>query len=79
MAAAVEVHEGVPVALSFAGSKFSVTSASGPWRGSGDWWETEHTWQRDEWDLEVETNDGRALYRVVQKAGGGWMVEGAYD
>jgi nucleotidyltransferase/DNA polymerase involved in DNA repair len=76
---AVEVREGVPVALCFGGAKFRVTAASGPWRGSGDWWEGERAWQRDEWDVEVETSDGRALYRVVRDGGGKWFVEGSYD
>jgi hypothetical protein len=30
-----------------------VVAASGPWRGSGDWWQ-EDAWQQDEWDLEIE-------------------------
>jgi protein ImuB len=46
----------------------------GPWRASGQWWET-GAWERDEWD--VLTRDGKVL-RLVRTPEG-WRVEGILD
>jgi protein ImuB len=52
---------------------------AGPWRSSGDWWET-NPWSRDEWDIALQTATGIALYRLVHDLlGGRWFVEGTYD
>jgi protein ImuB len=60
-----------------------VVMAKGPWRTSGEWWreierEGENSaWNRDEWDIALESG---ALYRLFQEASGGrWFIEGNYD
>jgi protein ImuB len=55
--ARVEVRKGCPARLSFHGVRGRVVAASGPWRGSGDWWR-EDAWQSDEWDLEIQIESG---------------------
>jgi protein ImuB len=89
--ARVVVQAGRPVRITtdrrgFVGG--TVTSLTGPWRTSGDWWkqpaETGKTnalrqsaWDRDEWD--VALTDG-ARYRVFQdRATNGWFIDGIFD
>ena len=52
---------------------------AGPWKLSGDWWEREKRWTRQEWDIQLE--DG-SLYRIAccgetpeEKE---WFLEGVY-
>jgi protein ImuB len=53
-----------------------VEAAAGPWRSSGDWWNTQ-AWSRDEWDIAV--TDG-VLYRIFQDLDTSmWYVDGCYD
>jgi protein ImuB len=47
----------------------------GPWYGSGDWWQTDRRWEREDWDVELE-NGG--LYRLFRTPGG-WFLDGEYD
>jgi protein ImuB len=49
----VELRNEQPVSVYLQGMRGEVVAASGPWRGSGDWWQ-EDAWQQDEWDLEIE-------------------------
>jgi protein ImuB len=49
----VELRNEQPVRLYLQGMRGEVVTASGPWRGSGDWWQ-EDSWHQDEWDLEIE-------------------------
>jgi len=91
----VELHEAQPSRVFFRGAKGEVTTASGPWRGSGDWWE-EDAWDQDEWDLAIDfdainrerelrerRNDpfpARGVYRVFFDAlKKGWFMRGFYD
>jgi protein ImuB len=60
-----------------------VVMAKGPWRTSGEWWRDgeregeDGAWNRDEWDIALESG---ALYRLFQEAPGGrWFIEGSYD
>jgi protein ImuB len=53
-----------------------VVMAKGPWRSSGEWWRGD-AWNRDEWDIGLESG---ALYRLFQEVESGrWFVEGSYD
>src|SRR5262249_14112543 len=45
-----------------------IVRASGPWRGSGDWWRKD-VWARDEWDVAVfdpKSNEGEVLCRIYR-------------
>jgi protein ImuB len=56
LAANVEVNgenERRPLRVSFSGMRGDVVAASGPWRGSGEWWQ-EYGWDHDEWDLAID-------------------------
>jgi protein ImuB len=85
----VESREGCPSRVGFRGARGNVIAASGPWRTSGDWWET-HGWREDEWDVEIHfdssghkknsrgAQDG--LYRIYYDwMRRGWFVRGRYD
>ncbi len=90
--AKVELRESCPAYIIFRGMRGNITTASGPWRTSGDWWR-EDAWQQDEWDVNVRldfsgmrnkqslyanTRDG--LYRIYYDAlRQGWFVRGRYD
>jgi protein ImuB len=53
-----------------------VVMAKGPWRTSGEWWR-EDAWNRDEWDIALESGE---LYRMCREVDSGrWFVEGSYD
>jgi protein ImuB len=49
----VEMRDEQPVRIYLRGMRGEVVAASGPWRGTGDWWQ-EDAWHQDEWDLEIE-------------------------
>jgi len=53
----------------------AVRAQSGPWRGSGDWWDASRRWAREEWDVELESGGVYRLLLVPE----GWFVEGEYD
>jgi protein ImuB len=55
------------------GVRGKVMCAAGPWRTSGDWW-TESSWNRDEYDV---TLDSGGVYRLYKDRS--WHVEGSYD
>jgi len=73
----------VPTAIIFNGVKAFVVQASGPWRGSGAWWDHAGQWQREEWDVHlrfINCNDGFGLYRIFRDLQSEqWFVEGMYD
>jgi protein ImuB len=90
--AKVDLRESCPAYISFRGMRGNITTASGPWRTSGDWWR-EDAWQQDEWDVNVRLDFSVAqnkrsfyasacdgLYRIYYDAlRQGWFVRGRYD
>ena len=56
----------------FAGN---IATIRGPWRSSGDWWQTDLAWARLEWDIAL-TEGG--LYRLIQIEEA-FYIEGEYD
>jgi len=90
--AKVELRESCHVHIMFRGMRGNITTASGPWRTSGDWWR-EDAWQQDEWDVNVRLDFSPAqnkrnlyasardgLYRIYYDAlRQSWFVRGRYD
>ena len=88
--ARVVVNEGKPVRVQIDRQGFSsgaIVQAAGPWRTSGNWWETpaprtfpdrsSEAWDRDEWD--VAMTDGTVYRLVVERGVGQWFLEGVID
>ncbi len=86
----VVVNEGRPVRVQIDRQGFSsgaILEAAGPWRTSGQWWETPgprlkneektEAWDRDEWD--VAMTDGTIYRLVVEREVGQWFLEGVID
>ena len=73
--ARVELAGLTPARVWTSSAQGAVRAVAGPWRASGDWWQVDRTWQREEWDVEL---DGGGLYRLLH-APDGWFVEGEYD
>jgi protein ImuB len=91
--AKVEIREGCPAWVTSSGIRGRVVAASGPWRGSGDWW-SEDAWQCDEWDLEIQApSHSRSPQQIASPGAKGtgvyrlfydptrqeWFVRGEYD
>lgn len=53
-----------------------VVGSAGPWRASGEWWDT-RAWGRDEWDLLLE--DGTLCRLARDGLTGQWIMDGIYD
>jgi protein ImuB len=88
--ARVTVTEGRPVRVQIDRQGFTaggVVQAAGPWRTSGNWWDTpaprtmpdrsSEAWDRDEWD--VAMTDGTVYRLVVERGVGQWFLEGVID
>jgi len=86
----VTVSEGRPVRVQTDRQGFTsgaIVQAAGPWRTSGNWWETpgprqksepgSNAWDRDEWD--VAMTDGTVYRLVVEREVGQWFLEGVID
>jgi protein ImuB len=71
----VELENGEPAFISSLKLNSPIQNLSGPFRSSGDWWEQEKLWDRDEWD--IQTRDG-SVYRIYREKND-WFVEGVYD
>jgi protein ImuB len=78
--AKVQSKHGVPVRVFVKGQPHQVTAVSGPWRNNGGWW-TEQAWTRDEWDLELRSEELcpwlAHVYRDLSSAK--WYVESTVD
>ena len=76
LAATVELAGRTPAYVWTASARGTVKAIRGPWRGSGDWWQADRVWRREEWDLEL---DAGGIYRLAHTTPGGWWLEGEYD
>ncbi len=77
--ATVEKLGGQLSRIFFSGKSGKVTTARGPWNTSGEWWR-EDPWNREEWDVEVQSGHDRTLYRIFQdQQTHQWFVDAAYD
>jgi len=74
----VRVALSASVALSERSGAKTVTTAAGPWRTSGHWWTSDaQTWDRDEWDVALETG---VIYRLARnRQTDAWELEGEID
>jgi protein ImuB len=86
----VVVQEGRPIRVQTDRQGFTsgaIVQAAGPWRTSGNWWETPgprmksenggDAWDRDEWDVAMP--DGTVYRLVVEREVGQWFLEGVID
>ena len=86
----VVVQEGRPIRVQTDRQGFTsgaIVEAAGPWRTSGNWWDTPgprmkseqatEAWDRDEWD--VAMTDGTIYRLVVEREVGQWFLEGVID
>jgi protein ImuB len=65
-----------PAAVNLNGVVTRVTTAAGPWRMSGEWWDG-GAWARDEWDVALANG---LLCRLARDlVGGRWQLDGVYD
>jgi protein ImuB len=72
------MRNGIPAWMAFHGGYGPVITASGPWKSSGEWWRADR-WDREEWDVVVDTRaQGGVLYRLYRHRLR-WFVEGVYD
>lgn len=77
--AQVELQPGTTAPARFWTDRISgpVTARQGPWRASGDWWQTDQAWAREEWDVALGS-PAAGLYRLAATPSG-WYLEGEYD
>src|SRR5450432_1830148 len=69
----------VPSTISFGDVRSKVVQVSGPWRTSGSWWDKNQAWNREEWDVEVQWQEGHGIFRIFRDAvSDRWYVEGIY-
>jgi len=73
--ATVELAGRSPAYLWTSSARGAVLRHAGPWYGSGDWWQPEQRWEREEWDIELEPG---GVYRLTRTPAG-WFLEGEYD
>jgi len=73
--ATVQLRDQIPTWIAFHGRHGSITTASGPWHTSGDWWRPT-MWDREEWDVEVADMLYRIYYDVHLDR---WYAQGVYD
>lgn len=68
---------GRPVAVRGALSDVArVVRCAGPWRTSGEWWDTDR-WSREEWDVALD--DATVVRLLHDPLDGCWLLDGAYD
>jgi protein ImuB len=70
----VRVQDGVPVAMRGSERRGELRAVAGPWRASGDWWDT--AFCREEWDVEMAEGVYRIFRDVVRQS---WFLAGELD
>jgi len=65
-----------PVRVTRGTTPARVVACAGPWRVSGEWWDT-RGWARDEWDLLLD--DGLLCRLARDHVSGQWLLDGVYD
>jgi protein ImuB len=72
--AQVSLRDGAPAFVAAPGVRGAVVDRAGPWRASGDWWDTAYS--REEWDVALAAG----VYRIFRdRLQGEWFVEGELD
>jgi protein ImuB len=70
----VQMKDGCPVSMESSAVHGIIHECAGPYRLSGNWWDSER-WQQEEWDVALA--EGR-LYRLSHHEAT-WKIEGCYD
>jgi protein ImuB len=71
----VALRDGAPVFVAAGEVRGTVVDRAGPWRASGDWWDT--PWSREEWDVAL---GGGGLFRIFNdRLRDAWFVDGELD
>ncbi|HEV2576649.1 MAG TPA: DNA polymerase Y family protein [Acidobacteriaceae bacterium] len=76
----VRFDESRPAAFSFAGKRYIVQKAFGPWRRSGDWW-SPSVWSFEDWDVCAADVGGDTLVCILAHdlLRHHWQIEALYD
>lgn len=76
----MQLRDGQPAGFATAEQRFEVTAAYGPWRTSGQWWESGE-WDVEEWDvLAAGEKDGSlSCVLIHDRARDAWQIEAVYD
>ena len=64
-----------PAALLSGHVRGTIADSRGPWAASGEWWQADTRWARQEWDIQLA--DSGTLYRLV-RANEKWQLDGEY-
>jgi protein ImuB len=72
----VEADGGRPRSVASEGGRTRVLACAGPWRTSGEWWDT-RAWARDEWDVLLA--DTRLCRLAHDRLANQWHLLGVYD
>lgn len=73
----VDTDGGRPCAVHGALSDVArVVRCAGPWRSSGQWWDSER-WAREEWDVALD--DHTVIRLLHDPLADTWLLDGAYD
>ena len=69
-----------PTTFPFRGKLYHVEEAYGPWRTSGEWWNSE-VWSREEWDVCAKAGEDGTLLCVITHdlLRQQWQLEALYD
>jgi len=72
----VVVDDERPARVVHGATSARVIACAGPWRVSGEWWDT-RGWARDEWDLLLD--DGTLCRLAYDRVTNRWLLDGIYD